>query len=107
MKYQAKAQKMTNEIRAYLIRCDTQLTPLIEFKLNILESLILDYLNAKYYINENGYITTFNKGTSIGLSPLIKLKFDSIKEIRKLLKEITPKEDTENVEDFIRSLTET
>ena len=30
MKYETKAQRITNEIRAYLIRNDTELTPAME-----------------------------------------------------------------------------
>lgn len=105
MKYETKAQRITNEIRAYLIRNDTEITPQKEIQLNILESLIIDYLNANEYIKTNGYIQQFNKGTSIGLSPILKLKYDSIKQIRKLIQEIVPKyADTENVQDFINGL---
>ena len=105
MKYQTKAQRIVNEIRAYLIRNDTKITPPIEMQLNMLETLIIDYYNANDYITTNGYITTFNKGTSIGLSPILKLKYDSIKQIRKLIQEIIPNyTDTENAKDFIESL---
>lgn len=105
MKYETKAQRMANEIRAYLIRNDTELTPAMELKLNLLESLIIDYLNANEYITTNGYIQSFNKGTSIGLSPILKLKYDAIKQIRKLIEEIAPNNmSNENVEDFINSL---
>lgn len=105
MRYKTKAQKITNEIRAYLIINDTKITPPIEMQLNLLESLIIDYYNANEYITTNGYIQQFNKGTSIGLSPLLKLKYDSIKQIRKLISEIIPTNaDTENAKDFIESL---
>ena len=105
MKYQTKAQRIINEIRAYLIRCDTEITPPIDMQLNLLESLIIDYLNADDYLKANGYVTTFNKGTSIGLSPILKVKYDSIKQIRKLIQEIIPNyTDTENAKDFIESL---
>ena len=105
MKFETKAQRIANEIRAYLIRNDTELTPAMELKLNLLESLIIDYLNANEYITKNGYIATFNKGTSIGLSPILKLKYDAIKQIRKLIQEIIPNyPDTENAKDFIESL---
>ena len=105
MKYQTKAQRITNEIRAYLIRNDTEITPPKEIQLNLLESLIIDYLNANEYITTNGYIQSFNKGTSIGLSPILKLKYDAIKQIRKLIQEIIPNNvDTENAKDFIESL---
>lgn len=105
-KFKAKSQKTIDEITAYLIKNDVDISPPISVKLNILQSLIIDYLNAEEYLQKNGYITTFNRGTSVGLNPIIKLKYENIKQIRKLLKEITPKEEGENVEDFIRSLTE-
>lgn len=105
MKYQTKAQRMTNEIRAYLIRNDIEISPPVEMQLNMLETLIIDYYNANDYITTNGYIQSFNKGTSIGLSPILKLKYDSIKQIRKLISEIIPNNtDTENAKDFIESL---
>ena len=105
MKYQTKAQRIINEIRAYLIRNDTEIAPPIEMQLNLLESLLIDYLNANEYIITNGYIQQFNKGTSIGLSPLLKLKYDAIKQIRKLIQEIIPTNaDNENVQDFINGL---
>jgi EAL domain-containing protein (putative c-di-GMP-specific phosphodiesterase class I) len=105
MKYQTKAQRITNEIRAYLIRNDTEITPSVNLQLELLEGTLLDYFNTIDYIEKNGYIQQFNKGTSIGLSPLLKLKYDSIKQIRKLISEIMPNNaDTENAEDFINSL---
>ena len=105
-KYKSRAQKTIDELTAYLAKNDIEISPPITIKLNILQSLIIDYLNAEEYLHKNGYITTFNRGTSMGLNPIIKLKYENIKQIRKLLKEITPKEESENVEDFIRSLTE-
>ena len=105
MKYQTKAQRICNEIRAYLIRNDTEISPPVEMQLNLLESLIIDYFNANEYIKINGYIQQFNKGTSIGLSPIIKLKYDAVKQIRKLIQEIIPTNaDNENVQDFINGL---
>lgn len=105
MKYQTKAQRIINEIRAYLIRCNTEITPPIDMQINLLESLLVDYLNADDYIRKNGYIQSFNKGTSIGLNPVLKMKYDSIKQIRKLIQEIVPNGDAEdNAEDFINNL---
>ena len=65
-KFKAKAQKTIDEITAYLIKNDVDISPPITIKLNILQSLIIDYSNAEEYLNKNGYITNFNKGTSIG-----------------------------------------
>lgn len=104
-KYKAKAQKTIDEITAYLVKNDVDISPPITIKLNLLQSLIIDYLNAEEYLQKNGYITTFNKGTSVGLNPILKLKYECVKQIRKTLNEIVPKEESENVEEFIRSLT--
>lgn len=104
-KFKAKAQKTIDEITAYLIKNDVDISPPISVKLNILQSLIIDYLNAEEYLQKNGYITTYNKGTSIGLNPIIKLKYENVKQIRKTLNEIIPKEEGENVEEFLRGLT--
>jgi len=108
MKYQAKAQKICNEIKAYLIRDDTQISPTIQLKIDLLENLLLDYFNSDDYIRQNGFFQSYNKGTSFGLNPIVKLKYESIKQIRKILSEIIPKSEeiTDNVESFIRSLTE-
>jgi len=104
-KFKAKTQKVIDGLTAYLIQNDVEISSPIKVKLEILESLFNDYLNAEDYIRKNGYITTFNKGTSVGLNPIIKLKYESVKQIRKILKEIQPKEEAENIEDFINSLT--
>ena len=69
VKYKAKAQKYISEIKAYLLQNDISENANIQLKLDLLENLLIDYFNADNYIKENGYITTFNKGTSIGLSP--------------------------------------
>ena len=105
VKYKAKAQKYISEVQAYLLQNDISLNANIQLKLDLLENLLIDYFNADNYIKENGYITTFNKGTSIGLSPLLKLKYDAIKQIRKLLQEIVKNNDTnDDADDFIKSL---
>lgn len=104
-KQTAKAQKMINEITAFIIQNNGDITPPLQIKLDLLKSVINDFLCAQKYIKNNGYITTFNKGTSIGLSPILKLKYDSLKQIRKLLKDIFDnKLDTEKVDDFIENL---
>ena len=100
-KQTAKAQKLINEITAFILQNDGDITPPLQIKLDLLKSVIC----AQKYIKDNGYITTFNKGTSIGLSPILKLKYKSLKQIRKLLKEIFDnKLDTEKVDDFIENL---
>lgn len=100
-----KTQRMINEITAFIVQNDGEITPPIQIKLDLLKSVIFDFISAQKYIKENGYITTFNKGTSIGLSPILKLKYDSLKEIRRLLKEIFDnKIDNENVDEFIENL---
>jgi hypothetical protein len=105
VKYKAKAQKYISEVQAYLLQNDISLNAKIQLKLDLLENLLIDYFNADNYIKENGYITTFNKGTSIGLSPLLKLKYDAIKQIRKLLQEIVKNNDNnDDADDFIKSL---
>lgn len=88
MRVEKKAQKIINELTANLIRGETEINAEINVKLALLESTLIDYFNAKEYIQKNGYIQSFNKGTSIGLSPMIKLKQDSAKLIIKILKEL-------------------
>lgn len=78
----------------------------IELQLNLLENLLIDYFNACEGLKNRGYIVSFNKNTSFGLNPILKLKYNAIKEIRKILNEILPKEidNTESAEDFINRL---
>ena len=105
MKYETKAQKICNEIRAYLIRNDTEITPSVNLKLNLLESTLIDYLNSNEILQREGYIMTFNKGTSIGVNPIAKLKNDTLKLIIKIVNDLVKKDDgTENTEEFIKSL---
>lgn len=104
-KQTAKAQKMINEIMAFIIQNDGDITPPQQIKIDLLKSVLNDFLCAQKYIKDNGFLTTFNKGTSIGLSPILKLKYESLKQIRKLLKEIfNEKMDAENVDNFIENL---
>lgn len=106
MRYKVKAQNITNQIRGHLIR-DSELSELIaetELKLLLLENALIDYFNAQNIIKQRGYIVTFNKGTSFGNNPALKLKNDSAKLIMKILKELNLNETTESVEDFINNL---
>ena len=106
MRFQQRINKQIANIKAYLIRHDTELTESIEFQLNILSSLLSDYYNASDYIEKNGYIQEYNKGTTQALNPLIKLKYESIKLIRKILKDILPKDNGDlDAEMFLQSLT--
>jgi len=105
MKYESKAERIVTEIKAYLIRNDTQINAIISLKLELLRSTLIDYFNSEYQIQINGYTTEYNKGTSIGLNPICKLKNESQKLIIKLIKEIVPKDDIqESAEEFIKSL---
>lgn len=103
MRFKSKAQNITNQIRAYLIR-DSEITPQIELQLLLLENALIDYFNAQTIIKQRGYIVTFNKETSFGCNPAIKLKSDSTKIILKILKELHVNQDSESVEDFINNL---
>jgi len=106
MRFKSKAQNITNQIRAYLIR-DSELSELnaeTELKLLLLENALVDYFNAQNIIKQRGYIVEFNKGTSFGNNPALKLKSDSTKIILKILKELEIKADSESVEDFINNL---
>lgn len=105
MRYQTKAQNIINEITAHLIRNDTAITPTIKLKLDLLESTLIDYFNANQLIKEMGYLMEFNKGTSKGLNPVVKLKQDSLKNALKILRDFLPKnEEDENVDEFINRL---
>lgn len=106
MRYKGKAQKVISEITAHLIRNDTEITPSINLKLSLLENSLIDYFNANGYIKTNGYIQQFNKGTSIGLSPMLKLKNESLKNILRIIKDLKiPNEDgEESAQEFIERL---
>lgn len=106
MRFQQRINKQIANLKAYLIRNDTQITESIELQLQILSTLLSDYYNASDYIDKNGYIQEYNKGTTTALNPLIKLKYESIKLIRKILKDIIPKDNGDlDAEMFLQSLT--
>lgn len=107
IKFKRKANSKVNNIKAFLLENDVVINSKIELQLNLLENLLIDYYNANDSLKNRGYIVTFNKNTSYGLNPILKLKYNAIKEIRKIINEIIPKEidNTESVEDFINRLT--
>lgn len=103
--YKSKSQKITNEIKANLLQNDYVITPQTDLKLNLLADLLNDYFTAKDIIKERGYLVTFNKGTTIANNPCLKVKYEAVKQINRILKDLGLNElQEESADDFINKL---
>ena len=99
-----KRQLTTKAIKRYLSNNDIKINEQIKFKLNL-------YYKCNKDIEQNGIIQSFNHNKTKGINPTIKYKVQLIKLILKLLNEVGIKtkvidEDNEDVDEFIRRLTE-
>ena len=106
-----KRQLTTKAIKRYLSTNNIKINEQIKFKLCLLNDLIQDYYKCNEDIKENGFITTFNNEKTKGINPIIKYKVQLIKLILRTLQEVGIKtkvinEDNEDVDEFIRRLTE-
>lgn len=106
-----KRQLTTKAIKRYLLHNDIQINEQIKFKLNLLNDLINDYYKCNKDIEQNGIIQSFNDNKTKGINPSIKYKVQIIKLILKILQEVGIKtkvidEDLEDVDEFIKRLTE-
>lgn len=106
-----KRQLTTKAIKRYLSNNDIKINEQIKFKLNLLDDLINEYYKCNKDIEQNGIIQSFNHNKTKGINPTIKYKVQLIKLILKLLNEVGIKtklidEDNEDVDEFIKRLTE-
>ena len=59
-----------------------------DIQITLLKETLTTYFQADKLIKENGYIMTFNDGKTKGQNPMLKVKFDSMKIIIKLINDI-------------------
>ena len=59
-----------------------------DIQITLLKETLTTYFQADKLIKENGYPMTFNDGKTKGQNPMLKVKFDSMKIIIKLINDI-------------------
>ena len=59
-----------------------------DIQITLLKEALNTYNEANRLIEENGYLMTFNDGKTKGQNPMLKVKFDSLKIIIKLINDI-------------------
>lgn len=59
-----------------------------EIQITLLKETLNTYFEAEKLLKENGYLMTFNDGKTKGQNPMLKVKFDSLKIIIKLINDI-------------------
>ena len=78
-----------------------------EIQLTLLKQTLNTYFEAEKLIIENGYLMTFNDGKTKGQNPMLKVKFDSLKIIIKLINDIFKDvEEWDESDEFMKFLTE-
>jgi len=59
-----------------------------DIQITLLKETLNTYFEAEKLLKENGYLMTFNDGKTKGQNPMLKVKFDSLKIIIKLVNDI-------------------
>jgi len=59
-----------------------------EIQITLLKETLNTYFQAEKLLKENGYLMSFNDGKTKGQNPMLKVKFDSLKIIIKLINDI-------------------
>lgn len=59
-----------------------------DIQITLLKETLNTYNEANRLIEENGYLMSFNDGKTKGQNPMLKVKFDSLKIIIKLINDI-------------------
>lgn len=59
-----------------------------DIQITLLKETLNTYFEAEKLLKENGYLMTFNDGKTKGQNPMLKVKFDSMKIIIKLINDI-------------------
>ena len=59
-----------------------------DIQITLLKETLNAYFQAEKLLKENGYLMTFNDGKTKGQNPMLKVKFDSLKIIIKLINDI-------------------
>lgn len=76
-----------------------------DIQITLLKETLNTYNEANRLIEENGYLMTFNDGKTKGQNPMLKVKFDSMKIIIKLVNDLLNEvEEEDDADAFIKSL---
>ena len=76
-----------------------------DIQITLLKETLNTYNEANRLIEENGYLMSFNDGKTKGQNPMLKVKFDSLKLIIKLLNDLLNEvEEEDDADAFINSL---
>ena len=76
-----------------------------QIQITLLKDTLNTYNEADKLINENGYLMTFNDGKTKGQNPMMKVKFDALKIIIKLINDLLNEvEEEDDADAFIESL---
>ncbi len=76
-----------------------------DIQITLLKETLNTYNEANRLIEENGYLMTFNDGKTKGQNPMLKVKFDSMKIIIKLVNDLLNEvEEEDDADAFINSL---
>ena len=59
-----------------------------DIQITLLKETLNTYFEAEKLLKENGYLMVFNDGKTKGQNPMLKVKFDSMKIIIKLINDI-------------------
>ena len=59
-----------------------------DIQITLLKETLTAYFQADKLLKENGYLMVFNDGKTKGQNPMLKVKFDSLKIIIKLVNDI-------------------
>lgn len=99
-----KTNSIIKKVRKELKK-DGEIPTQKQIKITLLRETLNTYNEANRLIEENGYLMNFNDGKTKGQNPMLKVKFDSLKIIIKLLNDLLDDiEEEDDADDFIESL---
>lgn len=76
-----------------------------DIQITLLKETLTTYFQAEKLLKENGYLMVFNDGKTKGQNPMLKVKFDSLKLIIKLVNDLLNEvEEEDDADAFINSL---
>ena len=76
-----------------------------DIQITLLKETLNTYFEAEKLLKENGYLMIFNDGKTKGQNPMLKVKFDSLKIIIKLVNDLLNEvEEEDDADAFINSL---
>lgn len=78
-----------------------------DIQITLLKETLNTYFQADKLLKENGYLMVFNDGKTKGQNPMLKVKFDSLKIIIKLINDIFKDvEEWDETDEFMKFMTE-